>query len=209
MSAPSRPPWFAPSSVPPILLLTVVTSFAFNHALISTQRKADLLTHRIHTSLLQDTIDYNSRLLYHLNPPSSSTSFFSFKRSPSPILTAEPEWIQEESESLHRRWKALGLNPRGILASTTPTAEPETQEERPSVGPKQVSWSEIFLGNRETRSTLTDRWQKVTAGIKDSFSSLNLTSAPHPDTDEQQSIQDQEELQQLSQLWSAELQKSS
>lgn len=216
MPSHSRPRWFAPSSIPPILLLTVVTSFAFNHALISTQRKADIRTHRIHTALLQDTIDYNSRLLFHLNPPSggaSSSSWFSwFRRSTAskPPSTNETEdWIAEEKAALQRRWKALGLSPRGLLASSN-EQESISQPDLPSVvvGPKEVSWSEIFLGNRDTRSSLTQRWRKVTAGIKESFNQLNPQSPTSGQVEEQVSIRDEEELEQLSKMWS-DLQKSS
>ena len=215
MSSP-KPHWFAPSSIPPILLLTVVTSFAFNHAMITTQRKADVRTHRVHTALLDDTIDFNSRVLFYLNPPCgpSTNSFLSrFHPRPSstkPSVTQEPEWIQEQHAALARRWKSLGLNPHEYLASTTTPRQSISYSVIPEVvGPKQVSWSEIFLGDPQTRSSLTQRWHKVTAGIKESFATLNpasTTTSTHAQA--QLSDQEHDELQQLSQLWS-DLQKSS
>ncbi|SJX64829.1 uncharacterized protein SRS1_15258 [Sporisorium reilianum f. sp. reilianum] len=210
MSRPGPPRWFAPSSIPPILLLTVVTSFAFNHALISTQRKQDLRDHRIRTTLLHDTIDYNARLLLHLSPPSTSTSSW-FTASTRAPVTEEAEWIAEEREALLRRWKAVGLDPvsRGLMSRLSGGAsavEEESGEEARKVGPRDVTWSEIFLGSKESRSTLTQRWHKVTAGIKDSFSQLNLSSSKTPEAHSKEG--DEEELQQLSQLWS-EFSKSS
>ncbi|CDU22277.1 uncharacterized protein SPSC_00907 [Sporisorium scitamineum] len=202
MSRPGPPRWFAPSSIPPILLLTVVTSFAFNHVLITTQRKQDLRDHRIRTSLLQHTIDYNTRLLLHLTPPSSTSSWLASTKSHSPV---EEEWIADDREALLRRWKAIGLDPlaQGLLSSTSRESSRIQEEDREQVrrvGPRDVTWSEIFLGNKESRSTLTQRWQKVTAGIKDSFNQLNPSSSKV--LDDHLKAEQEEELQQLSQLWS-------
>ncbi|TKY88693.1 hypothetical protein EX895_002324 [Sporisorium graminicola] len=206
MSRPVPPRWFAPSSIPPILLLTVVTSFAFNHALITTQRKQDLRDHRIRTALLQDTIDYNTRLLLHLAPPSPKSSLFSSasRKQVAKEVGHEQEWIADEREALLRRWKALGLDPMPFLSSSSAAPATTTQEELTTqprkVGPSDVTWSEIFLGNKETRSTLKQRWQKVTAGIKDSFGQLSLSS--NKPSQDQSKDEEDEELQQLSQLWS-------
>ncbi|SPO29650.1 uncharacterized protein UTRI_05472 [Ustilago trichophora] len=219
-----RPRWFAPSSIPPILLLTVVTSFAFNHALISTQRKEDVRAHRIRTSLLQDTIDYNSRLLFHLNPPSSKAGSW-FSSSQPTKVDVEPEWAAEERETLVRRWRALGLDPiaKGVLSrspNSTPSSsssssssssgasvgKAETPELIPRVnGPKEVTWGEIFLGSKEKRSSLTERWQKVTAGIKDSFTSLNPTQQGNDRVKEEAETSEEEEkeLEELAKLWSS------
>lgn len=211
-----RPRWFAPSSIPPILLLTVVTSFAFNHALISTQRKEDVRAHRIRTALLQDTIDYNSRLLFHLNPPSSKAGFW-FSSSQPTKVEVEPEWVAEERETLVRRWRALGLDPiaKGVLSrspNSTPSssgasvAKAETAELLPRVnGPKEVTWGEIFLGSKEKRSSLTERWQKVTAGIKHSFTSLNPKQEGNARVEEEvkTSEEEEKELEELAKLWSS------
>lgn len=193
------PRWFAPSSIPPILLLTVVTSFAFNHALISTQRAQDVRTHRIRTTLLHDTIDYNARLLHLLNPPTSS--------APRARGKEQAEWIAEERESLIRRWRALGLDPvHEKLLSPNPNATEEQAgtksvfSQTRAVGPKEITWSEIFLGSKEKRSSLTERWQKVTAGISDSFTQLNPnTSRSQTNT----SAEEEKELEELSRLWSS------
>lgn len=220
-----RPRWFAPSSIPPILLLTVVTSFAFNHALISTQRKKELSEHRIRTTLLSDTISYNSRLLYHLNPPSKSSRvslpfrpFSKGKEKNEDEREGEgEEWLKDERESLLRRWKALGLDPvsarllppvpRNTRAGVDGEAkmgkvegEKEQDAEKSRIALKQVTWSEIFLGSKEKRSSLTQRWQKVTAGIKESFTFNNTAPTQTTTTEEEQN-----ELEELSKLWSKAL----
>ncbi|EST09333.1 hypothetical protein PSEUBRA_000926 [Kalmanozyma brasiliensis GHG001] len=197
--------WFAPSAIPPILLLTVVTSFAFNHALITTQRRQDVRTHRIRSELLRDTIDYNSRLLYQLNPPSTSRTWFGTSSSSKDVEEKDPEWVQEERLALLRRWKALGSDPvaQGLLPSDGPSATTGSIEQSRTVGPKEVTWSEIFLGNRETRSSLAERFRKVTAGIKESFDQLTPTSTPSSrEKEEQTSAAEEKELAELSQLWS-------
>lgn len=214
MSRPGPPRWFAPSSIPPILLLTVVTSFAFNHALLTTQRKQHVRDHRIRTALLHDTIDYNARLLLHLTPPSPGAvrlSWFGASSSKEVVTEKEKEeeWIADDRAALLRRWKAVGVDPtaHGLMSSdprSDSTSDPAREERSASpskVGPRDVTWSEIFLGNRESRSTLTQRWQKVTAGIRDSFTQLNPSSTRTPANDAKQQ-DDDEELQHLSQLWS-------
>ncbi|CCF50935.1 hypothetical protein NDA11_003128 [Ustilago hordei] len=215
MSTPRPSPrWFAPSSIPPILLLTAVTSFAFNHALISTQRKQDLRDHRIRVALLTDTIGYNSRLLHHLNPPSKSNSSWFGTRTPKQREVVEEEWAKgewakEERAVLMRRWRALGTDPvREKLLPQSRQGESVEGAERvleggvgegKRLGPKEVTWSEIFLGSKEKRSSLTERWKKVTAGIKDSFT-LNTNSTP-PET--RTTEEEEKELEQLSKLWSS------
>lgn len=197
--------WFAPSAIPPILLLTVVTSFAFNHALLTTQRRHDVRAHRIRTELLRDTIDYNSRLLYQLNPPSTSKAWFGRSSSSKRVEETEPEWVQEERQGLLRRWKALGSDPvaQGLLPRDATSAATEWIEQGRTVGPKEVTWSEIFLGNRETRSSLADRFRKVTAGIKESFDQLTPKSTPSSrEREEETSAAEEKELAELSRLWS-------
>ncbi|PWZ00046.1 hypothetical protein BCV70DRAFT_200219 [Testicularia cyperi] len=66
--------YFNRRAIGPILLLTAVTSFAFNHALITTERKEELRRHRIQLSLLQDVLDYRTRQLYRLVPPAASSA---------------------------------------------------------------------------------------------------------------------------------------
>lgn len=220
-SAP-RPPWFAPSSIPPILLLTFVTSFAFNHALISTRRKQQLRDHRIRTALLQETIEYNTRLLAHIIPPSSRSSrgWFSSrsKVTQEEVQKAEEDWVKDEREALVRRWRAVGLDPvqarlipqdgsSSQSESTVVTAESHatgSEGSRRRVGPKEVTWSEIFLGSKEKRSSLTERWQKVTAGIRDSFTQLTPGQEPASSrTDQGKTSQEEDkELEELSKLWS-------
>lgn len=210
-----RPRWFAPSSIPPILLLTFVTSFAFNHALITTQRKQDASQYRIRTALLQDTIDYNSRLLYQLNPPSSSRSWHLWpQRIRKSVEELEPEWVKEDRESLVRRWRAIGLDPfhQGLIAPDSNLraevglevgSEGGKEESMRAVGPREVTWGEIFLGSKEKRSSLTERWQKVTRGIKESFSQLNPQSSPSPTADTSTTKQEEKELEELSRLWAS------
>lgn len=194
-----RPRWFAPSSIPPILLLTFVTSFAFNHALISTQRRQDLRSHRIRTALLEETIDYNSRLLFYLNPPNSSRGWL-FSRSKK-TSTQEPEWIGEEREALRRRWRSVGVNPmeQGLLPRGIGEREKEGEVGEVGEGKArgEVTWGEIFLGSKEKRSSLTERWQKVTSGIRDSFT-LQSRSQDGPTAEEEE-----KDLEELSKLWSS------
>ncbi|ETS62311.1 hypothetical protein PaG_03388 [Moesziomyces aphidis] len=184
--------WFAPSAIPPILLLTFVTSFAFNHALITTERRHQLRTHRIRIALLQDTIAFNTLRLYQLQPPSQSLLARLFKRPHEGVHVDA-----DELDSLVRRWRAVGVNPfdQGLLPASYRPDSHSTDELRG--GPKEVAWSEILLGSPEKRTSLTQRWQQVTAGIRASFSHPGSTQHP-PDTPD-----DDKELEELGRLWSS------
>lgn len=184
--------WFAPSAIPPILLLTFVTSFAFNHALITTERRHQLRTHRIRIALLQDTIAFNTLRLYQLQPASQSLLARLFKRP-----SEGGQLDAEELDSLVRRWRAVGVNPfdQGLLPASYRPHSHSTDEAR--VGPKEVAWSEILLGSPENRTSLTQRWQQVTAGIRESFSHPGSTQS-HPDSSD-----DDKELEELGRLWSS------
>ncbi len=125
--------------------------------------------------------------------------------------------MREERRSLMRRWKALGADPvsQGLLPrNTAEMNEGESLPQRPGeqprkVGPKEVTWSEIFLGSRETRSSLTQRLQKVTAGIKESFTQLTPNSTPSSRGSEEQTAAEEKELEELSRLWSSASKESS
>lgn len=139
--------------------------------------------------VLEDLLDYRTAQLYALRPSQSSTRWWSSSS------TVSPPSSSEEEQALIRRLNSIGLDPR-MYGFTLPALQ-QSADATPQP-PREISWSDIFFGNKESRSSITEKWTKVTAGLRKSlFASSTISPGSHADSDHQE----QEELANLQREW--------
>ncbi|PWN20719.1 hypothetical protein BCV69DRAFT_197417 [Microstroma glucosiphilum] len=126
-------------AIGPFLLLTVLTSLAFNRATLARQLGEDQRRHLVQINLLQDEL----RKLTPLAPATGRSSSWSswLWRSKSPTPAAPQERNAAEEESLARKCLAVGLDPQRLGIS--PQHIPNLSS---GADGNNVTWSEALFG---------------------------------------------------------------
>lgn len=163
--------WRNPA-IPPIILLTVVTSFAFNLAIITRRRREEERLHKAQCAVLEDLAsDIKTRL---------------------PTRGASVGSAMETEEEVSRRLLRVGLRPEriGLRSSAFDRAE-EVRN-----GPQSISWSEVLFGKKgEAAAGLERAGRGIGASLREAlgYGSSPAQEAGRAQGDDRQSAKSEQE----------------